>query len=354
MTQILLIDDETRLRNNTAEMLELHGYDVVTAQDGIEGFAKAMTVEPDVILCDVMMPNSDGYDFLERIKRTHLSNIPVILLTARAEREDERHGMSLGADDYITKPFEITEVVKSIKARLNKVEQIKEAISQYTNQSTYELAKLINGHELRTPLNIISGMGMLLFELVNSENKTQAEQMLKHMQSSIHAITSLTNNIYMHELLKYNVDEKILLNSSSIDIAGNIKALAKQSDRKVDIKFDTDSFQTKVLLYLKNYICLELIQNAIKFTNSDNHISIDSYIENNSRVIKVKDDGDGFNAKTTEIQPFKKFSKRTDVPGLGLGLNNIKRILEKLGGSLEINSGLNKCEVIVIIPKPNL
>lgn len=353
MTQILLIDDETRLRNNTAEMLELHGYDVVTAQDGIEGFAKAMTVEPDIILCDVMMPNSDGYDFLERIKKTHLSGIPVILLTARAEREDERHGMALGADDYITKPFEITEVVTSIKARLNKVEQIKDAISQYTNQSTYELAKLINGHELRTPLNIISGMGMLLFELVSNENKTQAEQMIKHMQSSIYSITSLTNNIYMHELLKYNVDEKLLLNTSSIDIPGNIRELAKQFDRKIEIKLDIDTFQTKVLLYLKNYICLELVQNAIKFTNADNQITIESYIENNSRVIIVTDNGDGFHATVDEIGPFKKFSKRTDVPGLGLGLNNIKRILEKLGGNLSINSGRNNCVVTAVIPKPN-
>jgi DNA-binding response OmpR family regulator/anti-sigma regulatory factor (Ser/Thr protein kinase) len=354
MTKILLIDDETRLRNNTAEMLELKGYDVVTAQDGIEGFAKAMSVHPDIILCDVMMPNSDGYDFLERIKKTHLSNIPVILLTARADREDERHGMSLGADDYITKPFEITEVITSIKARLDRVEQIKVAISQYTNQSTYELAKLINGHELRTPLNIISGMGMLLFELVKNESKTQAEQMIKHMQLSINSITSLTNNIYMYELLKYNVDEKLLLNTSSIDILGNIRELAKEFNREIDIKFEIDTFQTNFLLYVKNYICLELVQNALKFTNFDNQVTIESYIENNSRIIKVIDNGNGFNATVDDIQPFKKFSKRTDVPGLGLGLNNVKKITEKLGGVFKINTSRNKFEVTVVIPMPNL
>jgi signal transduction histidine kinase len=197
-------------------------------------------------------------------------------------------------------------------------------------------------------------MGMLLFELVKNESKTQAEQMIKHMQLSINSITSLTNNIYMYELLKYNVDEKLLLNTSSIDILGNIRELAKEFNREIDIKFEIDTFQTNFLLYVKNYICLELVQNALKFTNFDNQVTIESYIENNSRIIKVIDNGNGFNATVDDIQPFKKFSKRTDVPGLGLGLNNVKKITEKLGGVFKINTSRNKFEVTVVIPMPNL
>ncbi len=350
MTQILLIDDETRLRENTAEILELHGYTIVTAQDGIEGFAKAMTVEPDLILCDVMMPNSDGYDFLERIKKTHLSHIPVILLTARAEREDERNGMTLGADDYITKPFEISEVISSIEARLNKVEQLKQAISQYSNKSTYELAKLINGHEIRTPLNIISGMAMLLFDLVGDEQKKQAAEMIKYAQASIFNITSLTNNIYIHELLKSNVEEKIFLDTKSIDILDNIKALSNEFDRRIEINFNPGTIKKTKYLYLKNYICVELVYNAIKYTNNSNIIKFESYVDGDLRTIKVIDDGDGFKAKLEDIQAFKKFSKRTDISGLGLGLSNIKAITDKLGGKLQINSSIAKCEVIVTIP----
>ena len=350
MTQILLIDDETRLRENTAEILELHGYTIVTAQDGIEGFAKAMIVEPDLILCDVMMPNSDGYDFLNRIKKTHLSHIPVILLTARAEREDERHGMTLGADDYITKPFEISEVISSIETRLNKVNQLKRVYSQYSNQSTYELAKLINGHEIRTPLNIISGMAMLLFELVGDEQKKQAAEMIKYAQTSIFNITSLTNNIYIHELLKSNIDEKIFLNTKSIDILENINALSNEFNRKIDINFDSNSIENPKFLYLKNYICLELLYNAIKYTNNTNIIAFNAYVENDNSVIKVVDDGDGFNANLKDIQAFKKFSKRTDISGLGLGLSNIKAIADKLKGTLQINSNFKKCEILVTIP----
>jgi len=120
MKRILLIDDEIRLRDNTAELLELNGYMLVKAQYGIEGLNKAMVFLPDLILCDVMMPNCDGYDFLLRIKKTHLSHVPVILLTARTEIEDESRGIYLGANKYITKPFEISELILSIEALLNK------------------------------------------------------------------------------------------------------------------------------------------------------------------------------------------------------------------------------------------
>ena len=120
MKRILLIDDEIRLRDNTAELLELNGYMLMKAQDGIEGLNKAMEFLPDLILCDVMMPNCDGYDFLLRIKKTHLSHVPVILLTARTEIEDESRGIYLGANKYITKPFEISELILSIEALLNK------------------------------------------------------------------------------------------------------------------------------------------------------------------------------------------------------------------------------------------
>jgi DNA-binding response OmpR family regulator len=120
MKRILLIDDEIRLRDNTAELLELNGYMLVMAQDGIEGLNKALEFIPDLILCDVMMPNCDGYDFLLRIKKTHLSHVPIILLTARTEIEDESRGINLGANKYITKPFEISELILSIEALLNK------------------------------------------------------------------------------------------------------------------------------------------------------------------------------------------------------------------------------------------
>jgi DNA-binding response OmpR family regulator len=349
MTRVLIIDDEKRLRDNLAEMLELHGYECMVAQDGIEGLAKALSVEPDIILCDVMMPNATGHEFIANIKKTSQVNIPVILISAKAEREDERLGMSLGADDYITKPFNIKEVVTSIEARLSKAQQINHIISQYSNQSTYELSKLINGHEIRTALNIISGMNMLMNEMVEPASKKQAELLLQQSQSAIYGITSLTNNIYVHELLKSDIHDAIFVKKLGFDVVTNVKNLAQQFNRVLEVDFNNEEFTNPLLTYLKNYICCELVYNAIKFSPSSAVIKLSSHMENQTRIIEVFDEGAGFHASEADIKPFTKFVHRNDVPGLGLGLNNIKLIAQKLSGKIEIDSNNAGCTVRVTI-----
>lgn len=349
MTRVLIIDDEQRLRDNLAEMLELQDFETFTAQDGIDGLAKAFQLEPDVILCDVMMPNATGYDFLNRIKKTNLAHIPVILLSAKAEREDERKGMSLGADDYITKPFVISEVVSSIQARLDKARQIKNSISTYTNQSTYELSKIINGHEIRTALNIVSGMSLLMNDLVTErEGKTQSEQLLLHIQNSIYSIIGLTNNIYIYELLKSDIREAIFI-KSNMDVLKNINELAHNMNRKVEVEMEGEHFTNPLLVFLKNFICCELVYNAIKFTTPESNIKLKLSISGEYRCIVVSDNGHGFNATPNDIKPFTKFHTRNDIQGLGLGLNNIKLIAEKLNGSIEIINSSEGCAVKVMI-----
>ena len=349
MINVLIIDDEQRLRNNLAEMLDLQDFETFTALDGIDGLSKAFQLEPDIILCDVMMPNATGYDFLTRIKKTNLAHIPVILLSAKAEREDERKGMSLGADDYITKPFVISEVVNSINARLDKARQIKNTISAYTNQSTYELSKIINGHEIRTSLNILSGMSLLMNDLVTEkENKIQAEQLMLHMQNAIYSITGLTNNIYIHELLKSDISEAIFI-KSNMDVLKNINELAHNMNRKVEVEIEGEHFINPLLVFLKNYICCELVYNSIKFTQPEGAIKLKLSITGEYRSIVVTDNGDGFKATANDIKPFTKFHNRNDIQGLGLGLNNVKLIAEKLGGNIEIINSEHGCAVKVIL-----
>jgi DNA-binding response OmpR family regulator len=179
--KILIIDDEKRLRDNLSEILELHGFETVIANDGLVGYAKALTVIPDVIICDIKMPNLNGFEFIERLKSTHLNYIPIIFLSAKTERIDERMGMGLGADDYIKKPFTAAEVISSVNAQIKKVKKIK----QTADKSTYELSRLLNGHEIRTPLNIISGMNILLYDLADEDKKPEALQIMKYTQTSI-------------------------------------------------------------------------------------------------------------------------------------------------------------------------
>lgn len=118
---ILVIDDNTDIRENTAEILELAGYKTYTAENGKQGVEVAVREKPSVIVCDIMMPELDGYGVLHLLRKNpDTQNIPFIFLTAKTERGDFRKGMEMGADDYITKPFEDIELLNAVEVRLRK------------------------------------------------------------------------------------------------------------------------------------------------------------------------------------------------------------------------------------------
>ncbi len=121
MKKILLIEDNQEVRENTEEILSLAGYEVVTAENGKIGVEQAQLQLPDLIICDIMMPELDGYGVLHILsKKNETAGIPFIFLTAKTESTDIRKGMNLGADDYLTKPFDDTDLLNAIEARLRK------------------------------------------------------------------------------------------------------------------------------------------------------------------------------------------------------------------------------------------
>src|SRR6056297_1173007 len=121
MKRILLIEDDTVLRENTAELLELSGYSVITAPNGKIGVAATKENLPDIIVCDIMMPLIDGYGVLEELSSDEKTkHIPFIFLSAKTEHKEIRKGMDLGADDYLTKPFEEEDLISAIESRLAK------------------------------------------------------------------------------------------------------------------------------------------------------------------------------------------------------------------------------------------
>lgn len=131
MKKILLIEDNAEVRENTAEILELSDYKVITAPNGREGVKLAQETQPDLIICDIMMPELDGYGVLHILSKSpNTASIPFIFLTAKAEKADFRKGMTLGADDYITKPFDEAELLNAVEVRLKKSEVLK---NKYSN-----------------------------------------------------------------------------------------------------------------------------------------------------------------------------------------------------------------------------
>ena len=128
MKKILLIEDNNDIRENTAEIMELANYQVLTAENGKTGVEIALREKPDLIICDIMMPLLDGYGVLHMLHKNPVTkNTPFIFLTAKTERADFRKGMELGADDYITKPFSEAELLNAVESRLAKQDQLKSA-----------------------------------------------------------------------------------------------------------------------------------------------------------------------------------------------------------------------------------
>jgi len=149
MKKLLLIEDDVTVRENTAELLELSNYDVITASNGKLGIETAKKEVPDIIICDIMMPEIDGYGVLEALsKNPSTLNIPFIFLSAKTEHKDIRKGMDLGADDYLTKPFEEEELLSAIESRLAKVAILKSYIQDETPEDEEKLKDLNDLREL--------------------------------------------------------------------------------------------------------------------------------------------------------------------------------------------------------------
>jgi DNA-binding response OmpR family regulator len=157
--KILIIEDNQDIRESSVEILVLAGYEVLEADNGKIGVELAQQHLPDMILCDIMMPELDGYGVLYLLsKNRETSNIPFIFLTAKAERADMRKGMEMGADDYLTKPFDDMELLNTIESRFHKKDKIEafysksfESLQLLTNQNQGldELKKIIADRKVK-------------------------------------------------------------------------------------------------------------------------------------------------------------------------------------------------------------
>ncbi len=145
MRNILIIDDHTEIRENITEILTLAGYNAIMAENGKRGIELALAHKPDLIVCDIMMPELDGYGVLHMLrKNSSTEHTPFIFLTAKTERNDFRKGMEMGADDFITKPFDDIELLKAIEVRLKKLDLLNQGYDA-GNKGINDLLKDLKG-----------------------------------------------------------------------------------------------------------------------------------------------------------------------------------------------------------------
>jgi PAS domain S-box-containing protein len=242
MKKILIIEDDIVLRENTAEFIKGQNFEVFIAEDGLVGVQQTLKHLPDLILCDISMPNMNGLDYYKTIKQIKAtSTIPLVFFSARTENEDVRAGMKLGADDYITKPFNLFELLRVINTRLAKYDTIKqindEKFNALINHPTLGIFIYQNDQFIfyNTPLANIFGYDYDDFSSINIEkllddknsNKTKIlndfDRCLRDLESSIslkfEAIHKTSNTVFV-ELIGSAITYK-----GQISIVGNINKL---------------------------------------------------------------------------------------------------------------------------------
>lgn len=151
--KIVIVEDNTDVRENIAEILELDGYEVLTAENGKIGVKLIEESKPDLIICDIMMPELDGYGVLHILnKKPELANIPFLFLTAKAEKSDFRKGMNLGADDYLTKPFEADQLLTTIETRI----KLREIVDKQYTKDLEGLSTFFSDAKAQMALDILT------------------------------------------------------------------------------------------------------------------------------------------------------------------------------------------------------
>jgi CheY-like chemotaxis protein/CRP-like cAMP-binding protein len=199
MSKVLLIEDDSILRENTAELLGLSDYNVLTASNGLKGVEVAKQALPDVIICDIMMPELDGYAVLQQLgDDPSTKHIPFIFLSAKTERKDIRKGMNLGADDYLTKPFEESELISAIESRLARAAILREISSSESGNHNQVEFGIRTIHEFK---NYLDDNGQE-FEF------TQGQEIYRE-GSNVHMVYLITKGIVKAHKLDENGKELI-------------------------------------------------------------------------------------------------------------------------------------------------
>lgn len=345
-THILLIEDETQIRENVQELLTLYGYQVDTATNGREGISQALLQHPDLILCDIMMPEANGYQVLDAVRGNRtLANIPFIFLTAKTEPADIRKGMVNGADDYLTKPFTVQNLLDTITARLER-EIERKAVLQEQMAAFHQVLTQVSAHEYNTCLNGIIGVSTLMldqYQELSEEDMLTFLEMIK--VSGLRLKRSLDNVQLMDELqhlkptddiYRYFAQGQAPVSADWVDeiVTSVIYRQGCVIGYYNKIKPGEVSMNQDILK-----VCLEeLIDNAVKFSDPGQLVLIKGEPENEGYLFTITNNGQPFNPADIEhIAPYTQFDrKQYEQQGFGLGLAIVKRLLELNKGKLTI------------------
>jgi len=328
--------------------LQQKGFEVIEASNGAEGIEQARRELPDLILCDINMSKVDGYLTLSSLrKEVPTAAIPFILMTGLADSASMRHGMELGADDYLPKPFTIDALFAAVEARLRKAQALREEAEKKLADLRDNISLMLP-HELRTPLNGILAYGEILAAEAGNLPAQEVAEMGQVIHDSGKRLERLIENFLIYaqiELLGADLQKISALRQKQTPLPAKLieehaRSQAQAADRAEDLVLELADQPVPISEEYLAKIVDELVQNAFKFSDAGKRVSVSLFSLPNSVLLSVTDQGRGFSTDhITKVGAYMQFDRKIqEQQGLGLGLVIARRLTELHGGTLSIQS----------------
>lgn len=349
--QVLVVEDELDLLEEISDMLRFEGFDVLKASSGEDGVSIARENHPDIILCDIVLPGITGFDVIDQLKRDdQFAMVPFVFITARTERVSHRLGMDMGADDFIIKPFTRSELINSVKARLEKVKAVESSLNVLKEEVVASLP-----HEFRTPLNAVLGFSKIIQEDIDKHSSADISEMAGYIFKSGVDLFRLSQKYLIY--LEVVVRNKEFFYYDVKDLKGTIETIAREvaadHDRCHDLVMDVSNISMKLTEEYFRFAVRELIDNAFKFSSPGQKVEINAGMQGYDYHLTINDEGIGFpDGAIINIEAFQQFSSgQFSTSGLGLGLFLARKIIGINKGKAEIFSVPEKgTKISVILP----
>jgi signal transduction histidine kinase len=343
--RVLVIEDDIRWRTWVEANLESAGHKVHSAPDGLAGLEMVAKVKPDIILCDIEMPRLNGFGVLEALRQQPgLSDIPLVFLTSRNARVDQRKGMALGADDYLTKPFSREELLSSIAGALGRRESLAERLKHYTEEYRRELAAPW-AHELLTPLNGILGIASMLEAEPGAVSHTELRELARAIHTSARRQQDLARKLVQYfqleQLREYNWSDPTAAIEAGAGIEDEVIGVAERAGRSADLHMNCVRAAVKINPQWLRAVAGELLENAFKFSAKGTPVTVTAHIVDGLYRIEVVDQGPGMTAEErSAVAAFRQFDRaKNEQQGLGLGLAIVRNVARLHHGSFGLEPG---------------
>lgn len=346
MTTILIIEDDEDIRTEIVDMLHLEGYETIEASDGVTGLQSAFAHTPDMILCDVIMPRIDGYEVLLQIRlnpKTWLT--PFVFLTAKSEHEDLRRGMNLGADDYLAKPFDYKELIKTVQARLDK-QHLLEITRQEEANTLQSLVLTSLPQEIQIPLTVITEHVSILRKLQpKSPTKTLQTRILDSIEQATAQLHRISENYLLRmqlEMLRrdngrVNQLRQLSTPAPSMYITDIAQERAGHFHRTSNLEINLQDQSIQITAKHLQKLVYELTDNAFKFSPVDSTVHVKSESSDKEYILRISNKGGSLTQKDIEnLDESLLHAQSNNSQGFGFGLLLSKQICELYGGALNI------------------